>query len=76
MGIDTARQEPAVIGARLHHDGKICQLCGAVVELQAVQIVPDDLLRRVALGIALRLVDLHQHLKGIDKDMSAAHAGV
>ena len=49
---------------------------GALVNVQTIEVLLHDQTGGVALGIALRLVDLHQHIKGVDKNMAGTHAGV
>ena len=37
----------------LHHHGEIGKLCGPFVDVQPMEIVPHDVLRRIPLGIAI-----------------------
>ena len=76
IGLNAAREQAAVILPRLHHDRKIGKLRRAVINVETVKIVLEDALRRLALIPTGRGINLHQHIKGIDKDMTAAHAGV
>lgn len=49
---------------------------GAVVDVQAVEVVFDNALHGLPGGIAVGLVNLHQHVKQIHQNVAAAHAGV
>ena len=69
-------QETAVILAGLHHHRKIGQLGGAVVNVQAVEVVLDDAGHRFPGGIAVAGINLHQHIKEIHQNVAAAGAGV
>ena len=79
-GIDVAGvfavEDAAVILPRLHHYGKIGKLIGAVVNVQTVEVVFQNALGGIPLAVAHAFVDLHQHVKGIYKDMTGTHAGV
>ena len=74
--LKVAGKKTPVILPGLHHHGKIGKLGGALVDVQPIEVMLHDALGRVPLGIALTLVDLHQHIEQIAQDMSAAHAGV
>ena len=60
----------------LHHYRKIGKLRRAVINIETVEVILEDALRRLALIPTGRGINLHQHIEGIDKDMTAAHAGV
>ena len=74
--LNAAREDTAVILPRLHHDGEIGKLRRTVINIETVKIVFKNALCRVALAIPACLINLHQHIKGIDEDVTAAHAGV
>ena len=76
MGLNAPGEEAPVVLAGLHHHGKIGQLRGAVVDVQAVEVVFDNALHGLPGGIAVGLVNLHQHVKQIHQNVSAAHTGI
>ena len=76
MGLDAAGEDTPVILSRFHHHGKIGKLRRPFVNLQTVEVIFKDALRRVALAVPVVFVHLHQHIEGVHQDMAAAHAGV
>ena len=76
MRLNATGEDTAVILPSLHHDRKIGKLRRTVINIETVEVVFKNALRRVPLAISACLINLHQHIKGIDKDMTAAHAGV
>ena len=65
-----APPEPAlVILPGLHHDGKVRQLCRAVVDVQPPQVVLYDAGHSIPGRIAVGFINLHQHVKKIDEDI-------
>ena len=76
MRLNTTGEDAAVVLPCLHHDRKIGKLRRTVINIETVKIVFKNALCRVALAIPACLINLHQHIKGIDEDMTAAHAGV
>ena len=79
-GVDVAGvfavEDAAVVLPCLHHYGKVCQLIGTVVNIQTIEIVFEDALGGIPLGVAHAGVNLHQHVKGVHQNMAGAHAGV
>ena len=79
-GIDVAGvfavEDAAVVLPCLHHHGEVCQLIGTVVNVQTVEVVFEDALGSIPLGVAHAGVNLHQHVKGVHQNMAGAHAGV
>ena len=76
VGLNAPGEEPTVILPGFHHDGKIGQLGCPTVNVQAVEILLDNGGGGIPLAPPLTLIDLHEHIKGIDQNMAAAHAGV
>ena len=71
-----AVEDAAVVLPCLHHYGKIGKLIGTVINVQTVEVVFQNALGSIPLGVAHAGVNLHQHVKGIYKDMPGTHAGV
>ena len=71
-----AVQDAAVVLPRLHHHGKVGQLIGAVINIEAVEVVFQDALCRVPLVVSCILIHLHQHIESVDQNVAAAHARV
>ena len=76
MRLNATGEYAAVILPCLHHDSKIGKLRCTVINIETVEVVFKNALRSVPLAIPACLINLHQHIKGIDEDMTAAHAGV
>ena len=76
MGLDATAEEPLVILSGFHYHGKISQLCCTVTNIQTMQIVLHDADYRFTGGIAVALIDLHQHIEQIGKDMAGTAAWV
>ena len=74
--LNATGEDAAVILPSLHHDSKIGKLRRTVINIETIEVVFKNALRRVPLTISGCLINLHQHIKGIDEDMTAAHAGV
>ena len=60
----------------LHHHSKVGQLESPVINVQTVQIVLQDALCDLPLGVSGGLINLHQHIKGVHQNMTAAHTRV
>ena len=79
-GVDMAGvfavEDAAVVLPCLHHYGKVCQLIGTVVNIQTIEIVFEDALGGIPLGVAHAGVNLHQNVKGVHQNMPGTHAGV
>ena len=76
MGLNPSAQEAPVVFAGLHHHREIRQLSRAVVDVQAVEVVLHDAAHRITVGIAHCAVDLHEHVKGVHQNVTAAHARI
>ena len=76
MRLNATGEYAAVILPCLHHDSKIGKLRCTVINIETVEVVFKNALRSVPLAIPACLINLHQHIKGIDKNMTTAHAGV
>ena len=76
MGLDAAGEDTPVILSRCHHHGKIGKLRRPFVNVQTVEVIFKDALRRVALAVPVVFVHLHQHIEGVHQDMAAAHARI
>ena len=76
MGLNPAREQAPVILPRLHHHRKVGKLRRTVINVETVEIILEDALRRLTLIPTGRGINLHQHIESVDKDMTAAHAGV
>ena len=74
--VQMAAQKAAVVLAALHHHDKIGHLRGAVVNVQTVEVMLHNAGGGVTVSIARAAVNLHQHIKQIRQNMTAAHAGV
>ena len=74
--LNPAPKEAPIIRARLHHDGEVGKLRRALVDVETVEILRDNIFDRIHRRIAVRPVDLNEHVKEIGEDVSAAHAGV
>ena len=79
-GVDMAGvftvQNTAVVLPRFHHHGKVGQLVGAVINVEAIEVVFQNVLGGIPLAVPGILIHLHQYIEGIDQNMAAAHAGV
>ena len=76
MRLNATGEDTAIILPSLHHDSKISKLRRTIINIETIEVVFKNALRRVPLAISACLINLHQHIKGIDKNMTAAHAGV
>ena len=76
MGLDVAAENAAVVLTGFHHHGEVSELGGAVVNVEAVEIVLKNALRGVALADAVCSVDLHEHVESVDENVPAAHTWV
>ena len=76
MGLNAAAEEAAVILTGFHHDREIRQLCRAVINVQAVQIVLHNACHRFTGGIAVGFINLHQYIEHIRKNMTGTGARV
>ena len=76
MGLDAPAEPAPVILAGLHHHRKVRQLGRTGVNVQPVQVVFHNAGHRLAGGVAVSSVNLHEHIKQIGKDMPGAAAGV
>ena len=69
-------QNAAIILSCFHHDCKISQLEGTVINIKTIDVVLQNALRRLTLSITGCFINLHQHIKSVHQNMAAAHAGV
>ena len=69
-------EKPPVILPGFHHHGKIGQLCRPVVDVQPPQVFLHDAAHCFTGGVAVVLIDPHQHIEQVAEDMPAAHAGI
>ena len=76
MRLDSARKEPAVILAGLHHHGKIGELRCTFVDIQTIEIVLDNTRYRVTGCVSIRFINLHQHIEHVADYVAAAHTGI
>ena len=76
VGLVLPTENAAVVLSCFHHHRKICQLIRTAVDVQPVEVVPQDRHRRITLRPAAGSVNVHQHIERIDEDMAAAHARV
>ena len=76
MGLHRVAQKAPVMAAGGHHHRKIGQLRGTLVNVQPVQIVLHDAFHRFPRGVAAICINLHQYVKQIHQNVSAAAAGV
>ena len=60
----------------LHHHRKIRELIRTAVDVQTVQIMPQDRLCCIALRPPATYINLHQHIKCIHENMPRAHAWI
>lgn len=63
-------QEAAIVVAGPHHYGEVRQLCSPVINVQAVQIVLNNALHSVLVGVAHGAINVHQHIKRIDQNVT------
>jgi len=72
-GIDTwfgvLIKKTAGIAARFHHNSKIRKLIRPIINIEAKQIIFNYQVRNFALDITAFTINLHQHVKCIDKDV-------
>ena len=71
-----AGEETAVVLPGFHHHGKICQLRGAVVDIQAPEVVLHNAGSGFTGGIAVILVNLHKHIKKHAENVPRPGTGV
>ena len=76
VGLQAPAEEAPVVLPGLHHDGEIAELGRPLIDVQAPEVMLHDGGRRLPGGIAVVLIDLHQHVEEIDQDVPAAAAGV
>jgi len=69
-------QKSSVIGTGFHHNCKIGKLECTIIYIQSVNIVLDNTLCSIPLAISIAFIDLHQNIKGIHKNVTAAHARI
>ena len=74
--LNAAREQAAVILPCLHHHRKIGKLHRTVINIETEEVILENALCRLALIPTGGGINLHQHIESIDKDMTAAHAGV
>ena len=71
-----AFQKALIIADSFHHHRKICQLGGAVVNIQTIEVVLQNAGHGIAGRVAVVLVNLHQYIEQIRQNMAAAAARV
>ena len=63
VGLNLAAEKTAVILASFHHHRKIGKLSRTVINIQTVKVIFHDALHCFTGGVAVALVNLHQHVK-------------
>ena len=76
MGLNATAEETAVILTSFHHYRKVSQLCRTVINIQSVKIILHNACHRFTGSIAVRFINLHQHIKHICKNMSGTGAWI
>ena len=69
-------QKSSVIGTGFHHNCKIGKLKRTIIYIQSINIIFYNVLCSVPLAISIAFIDLHQNIKGIHKNVTAAHARI
>nr|QNO43242.1 hypothetical protein CPEMFCDE_00001 [Methanosarcinales archaeon ANME-2c ERB4]QNO45447.1 hypothetical protein HCBNPDKA_00001 [Methanosarcinales archaeon ANME-2c ERB4] len=70
VGLDRAAEEIAVLFSGFHGQSKGCQFTGTLVNLNAKEVVAQDLFRDLGVGIAFLFVDGIEQVIGIDQYVS------
>jgi len=70
LGLDWVIEEIAVLFSGFHCQGKGCQFTGTLVNLNAEEVLAQDLFRDLGMSIAFLFVDGIEQVKGIDQYMS------
>ncbi|OPZ47301.1 MAG: hypothetical protein BWY92_01819 [Firmicutes bacterium ADurb.BinA052] len=70
--LDALGEEPPLLGAGLHGQGKGGQFPGAFVNLDAIEVIREDLLRNLGGLVAFLLVDGVEQVKGIGEHVAGA----
>jgi len=76
MRLDATREDAAVILTRLHHNSKVGKLRSAIINIQTIKVILKNTLCSIAFTDTALLINLHQNIKCIHKDMTAAHTRV
>ena len=69
-------EQAAVVGAGLHQQREAGELRGAVVDVEAVEVLFEDQARDVAQAVAAFEVDAFEQRVGFDQDVAGAAGGV
>ena len=76
MRLNAATEDTTIILARFHHDRKIGKLRRTVINIEAVEVIFKNQSGSFAGIITVAFVNLHQHVKHINENMTRTHAGV
>ena len=76
LGLNATSEEATVILTSFHHYCKISQLCRTVINVQTVKVIFYNACHCFTGSITIRLINLHQYIKHINKNMTGTGAGI
>ena len=72
----SSTQEPSVISPTFHHNCKICQLICSLVNIKSLNVIFYDFKSSFSLIISGTFIDIHQHIKHSNQDMTTSHTWI